>query len=166
MSVSAPRPLVKTDDLSAFDCGHLSLNQWLQRHAWRNHVIGDSRVNVICDEADGLVVGFVALAATKIERAELPKSQQRNRPADIPMVLLGQLAITKEFQGQGLASGLMLFAIKSVQQAAELIGCHGLLTNPINDGVRAFYRNFDFDDLPHDTKRAMILRIADIKTNE
>jgi ribosomal protein S18 acetylase RimI-like enzyme len=166
MSISAPRPLLKADDLGDFDCGLLSLNQWLHRNAWRNHVTGDSRVNVICDETDGFVVGFVALAATKIERAELLKPQQRNRPAGIPMVLLGQLAITKKFQGQGLASGLMLFAIKSVQQAAELIGCHGLVTQPINDDVRAFYRNFDFDGLPQDPKRAMILRIADIKTNQ
>jgi predicted N-acetyltransferase YhbS len=165
MSVSAPRPLLKTDDLSDFDCGHASLNQWFHRNAWRNHVIGDSRVNVIFDEDDGRIVGFVALAASKIGRMELLKSQQRNRPSDIPMVLLGQLAITKEFQGQGLASGLMLFTIKSVLQAAELIGCHGILTQPINEGVREFYRNFDFDDLPGDPKRAMILRLADIKSS-
>ena len=45
-----------------------------------NHVSGASRVTVLADEADGRIVGYVTLSAAQIERACLPKAQQRNRP--------------------------------------------------------------------------------------
>lgn len=45
------------------------------------------------------------------------------------------------------------------------IGCFGILTHPLDDGVRTFYRKFGFEDLPGDPRRAMIVRIADLKAN-
>jgi hypothetical protein len=79
------------------------LNQWLQRHAWTNHAAGISRTNVICDAVTGEIAGYVTLSAAQIERAFLPKSQQRNKPDPVPVTLLGQLAIHRDYQGQGHA---------------------------------------------------------------
>ena len=78
--VTAPRPLLETDNRSRFDCGRESLNQWFQRHAWTNHAAGISRTNVICDAVTEEIAGYVTLSAAQIERAFLPKSQQRNKP--------------------------------------------------------------------------------------
>ena len=86
--VTPPRPLAETDDRLAFDCGRESLNNWFRRHAWANHAGGASRVNVICEAATGAIVGYVTLSAAQIERAYLPKSQQRNRPDPVPVTLL------------------------------------------------------------------------------
>jgi predicted N-acetyltransferase YhbS len=165
MGIVAPRPLVAGDDRSQFDCGQTSLNEWFERHAWRNHLLGDSRINVICDANDKHIVGYVALAAAQVERAKFPKSQQRNRPSDVPMVLLGQLAVDTSHQGQGLAAALVRFAFANALRAAEIIGCAGIVTQPISDEVRVFYHKFGFRDLPFDPKRAMTVRIADIKTS-
>jgi predicted N-acetyltransferase YhbS len=160
--VAKPRALRETDDRSQFDCGQSGLNDWFRRHAWRNHLIGDSRINVICDLETNDIIGYVALCAAQVERSRLPKPQQRNRPNDVPMVLLGQLAIDKTAQGQGLALALMKFTFKSALQAAEIIGCVGIITQPINNDVRLFYEKFGFADLPQDPKRAMLLRLCDI----
>jgi hypothetical protein len=99
--VTPPRPLLETDERSHFDCGRDSLNRWLRRHAWHNHVAGICRTSVICDSGSGLIVGYVTLSAAQIEREFLAKPQRRNKPDPVPATLLGQLAVDKGYQGQG-----------------------------------------------------------------
>jgi len=109
------------------------------------------------------ISGFVALCASQIGRGYLPKAQQRNQPDPVPVVLLGQLAVDKDFQSKGYATSLILFALKSALRASEEIGCVGVVTHPLDDAVRGFYRRWGFEDLPFDPKRAMIVRMAELR---
>jgi GNAT superfamily N-acetyltransferase len=164
-AVTAPRPLAEDDDPSEFDCGRESLNGWFRRHAWSNHTSGASRVNVICDIGSGKIVGYVTLSAAQIERAFLPKAPQRNRPDPLPATLLGQLAIHKDHQGRGHASSLLLFAFRTALRAAQIVGSVGVITHPLDDSVRAFYAKWGFQDLPFDPRRAMLVRMVDLRKN-
>ena len=161
--VTAPRPLTETDDLSRFDCGRDSMNQWFRRHAWTNHAAGISRVNAICDKASGDFAGYVTLSAAQIERAFLAKAQQRNRPEAIPVTLLGQLAVHKDHQGRGHARSLLLFALRTALTASREIASFGVITHPIDDPVRRFYGRWGFQDLPFDPRRAMIVRMVELE---
>jgi len=163
VAVSPPRPLSENDDRSLFDCGRDSINTWFRRHAWLNQTNDVSRVNVIVDAASGRIIGYVTLSAAQIERAFLPKPQQRNRPDPVPATLLGQLAIDKAFQGQGHAASLLLFALKTALRAANMVGSAGVLTHPLDDGVRGFYGRWGFQDLPFDPRRAMFVRMVDLQ---
>jgi GNAT superfamily N-acetyltransferase len=158
-----PGPLAETDDRTLFDCGKDSINGWFQRHAWINQASGATRVTVITDAASGRLVGYVTLSAAQIERAFLPKSQQRNRPDPLPALLLGQLAIDKIHQGQGHAADLMSYALKAALHVSGVIGCMGVITHPLDDGVRGFYRAWGFQDLPFDPRRAMMVRMIDLQ---
>lgn len=162
-AVTSPRPLAVDDDCAAFDCGRASLNTWFQRHAWTNHVAGITRTNVICDRDTGFVAGYVSLSAAQIERAFLPKAQQRNRPDPIPVTLLGQLAIATTHQREGHAKSLLAFALKSALAAAAHVGSYAVITHPLDDAVRAFYGRFHFEDLPGDPKRAMFVRMTELE---
>ena len=164
-AVTPPRPLLETDDRSRFDCGRDSLNNWFHQRAWSNHAAGVSRTNIICDVTTGEIVGYVTLSAAQIERAFLPKPQQRNKPDPVPVTLLGQLAIHKDHQGQGHARSLLLFALKTAIRASRDIGSFGVITHPIDDSVRAFYRRWGFQELPSDPRGAMIVRIVDIEAS-
>lgn len=163
--LTPPRPLTAEDDRESFDCGRESINQWFRRHAWRNQQSGVSRTNVVCDVQTGQIVGLVALCAAEIERAFLPKSAQRNQPDPLPAVLLGQLAVDRRYQGRGYARSLMWFALKTAVRFSTEIGCFGVLTHPLDDELRVFYRRFGFEELPFDPGRAMIVRIADLELN-
>ncbi len=162
-AVEPPRPLLESDDRSRFDCGRESINAWFRLRGWANHTAGVSRVTVICDLDSGEVVGFICLSAAQIERAFLPKPHQRNKPDPVPATLLGQLAVRADRQGEGHARSLLLFALKTAMRAARQIGSFGVITHPIDDGVRAFYRRWGFVDLPFDPRRAMIVRIIDLE---
>ncbi len=163
VAVTPPRPLAEDDDRNLFDCGRESLNVWFRRHAWANQASGASRVNVVADTTSGRIVGYVTLSASQIERAFLPKPQQRNRPDPVPVILLGQLAVDKDYQRQGHAVSLLLFALKAALRAAEIVGSMGVITHPLDDGVRGFYARWGFQDLPFDPRRAMMVRMVDLR---
>ncbi|MGA7324889.1 MAG: hypothetical protein WBX25_10485 [Rhodomicrobium sp.] len=55
------------------------------------------RVTVMTEAAPGRIVGYVTLSAAQIERAFLPKPLQRNRPDPVPVTLLGQLTVDKNW---------------------------------------------------------------------
>ncbi|MGH7080186.1 MAG: GNAT family N-acetyltransferase [Acetobacteraceae bacterium] len=160
--LSPPRPLAASDERDAFDCERASLNQWFRRHAWHHQEASVTRTSV-CDTATDVIAGFVALSAGQIERAHLPKSAQRNRPDPVPVLLLGQLAVDRQYQGRGCARSLMLFALTTAVRFSDEIGCFGVLTHPLDDQVRAFYGRFGFGMLPFDPRRSMIVRIVDLK---
>jgi GNAT superfamily N-acetyltransferase len=161
--MTPPRPLVADDNRDLFDCGRDSINTWFRRHAWANQVSGASRVNVIADDTSGQVVGYVTLSAAQIERAYLPKSLQRNQPDPLPVLLLGQLAVDARRQRQGHAGTLLRFALETSLRAAEIIGCVGVITHPVDDVVRGFYARWGFQDLPFDPRRAMLVRMMDLR---
>jgi GNAT superfamily N-acetyltransferase len=162
-TLASPRALSDSDDRKSFDCGRGQVNAWFRRHGWANHVGGASRVSVISDPSGGRVIRFVTLSASQIERAFLPKSEQRNTPDPAPVLLLGQLAVDRDYQSKDYATALLLFAFRSALQAAEIIGCIGLITHPLDDGVRQFYARRGFRDLAFDPKRAMMIRMADLR---
>ena len=134
-----------------------------RRHAWANQASGASRVNVIADTTSEGIVGNVTLSASQIERAFLLKPQQRNRPDPVPVMLLDQLAVDKNYQGQGHAVSLLLFALKAALRAAEIVGSMGVIAHPLDDGVRGFYARWGFQDLPFDPRRAMMVRMVDLR---
>jgi GNAT superfamily N-acetyltransferase len=154
--LSPPRPLGEDDAVEAFDCGRESMNEWFRRQARRNQAHNISRTTVFTEAGSGAIVGYVTLATGQIEREYLPKSAQRDRPEAIPVILLGQLAVDRRFQGQGFARQLLFYALKTCLALSREIGCFGVITHPLDDAVRIFYGKFGFVDLPGDPRRAQI----------
>ena len=120
-------------------------------------------MNVIADPLSGRIIGYVTLSAAQIERAFLPKPQQRNQPNPLPVTLLGQLAVDKDYQGQRHAASLLPFALKTALRAAANVGSIGGITHPLDDDVRGFFARWGFQDLPLDPRRAMMVRMVDVE---
>jgi len=139
------------------------MNQWFRRHAWANHAAGISRANVICDAATAGIIGYVTLSAGQIERTALPKPQQRYKPDPVPVTLLGQLAIHRDYQGRGYARSLLLFALRAALRVSRDVGSFGVIAHPLDDRARGFYARWGFQDLPFDPRRAMIVRMIDLE---
>jgi GNAT superfamily N-acetyltransferase len=165
LALNPPRPLEESDAVEAFDCGRASMNEWLRRHAWKNQTHNISRTTVFTEAAGGSVIGYVTLAAGQIERGFLARPAQRNRPEAIPVILLGQLALDRRFQGRGLARQLLFHALRTCLALSREIGCFGIITHPLDEEVRRFYARFGFVDLPGDPRRAMIVRIVDLEAS-
>jgi GNAT superfamily N-acetyltransferase len=73
------------------------------------------------------------------------------------------MAIHKTHQGQGHARLLLLFALTAALRASREVGSFGVLTHPIDEQVRQFYRRWGFEDVPFDPRRSMIVRMVDLE---
>jgi GNAT superfamily N-acetyltransferase len=159
-ALSAPRPIRDTDLLTEFDSSEDSLNQYLRKRALFNHVEGGSRCFVVC--RDERVVGYYALAAATVTRAEAPRRVERNMPETIPAVLLSRLGVDCKEQGRGLGAALLRDAILRTVTFAEQIGVRILLVHAPNDEARTFYEHFNFEPSLSDPLHLFLL-LKDIR---
>lgn len=145
-SLSAPAPITKDHDLGAFDCGEPSLNVWLQKRALKNERLGASRTYVI---ADGLsVVGYYCLAVGAVGHHEAPKTMRHNMPNPVPVMILGRLAIHKDYQNRGLGSALLRDATLQALKASEIAGVCALLVHALSEPAKRFYLSRGFIESP------------------
>jgi predicted N-acetyltransferase YhbS len=152
---STPRPIEPNDDTSAFSSGETALDEWLKRYALVNHTAGAARVYVTLRE--GQVVGYYALAAASVMKADATQRAGKAMPQPIPAILLGRLAVSQKEQGHGLGKHLLRDAIVRTLGAAEAIGVRVLLVHCASEGARNFYLNFGFEPSPTDPMHLMIM---------
>lgn len=141
----APERLTASHDLARFDCGQAGLNDWLRRRAPKNEG-GSSRTYVVC--LGNTVVGFYCLAAGAVVRAEVPRTVRRNMPEQIPVVLIGRLAVDLKHQGRGIGGGLLKDAILRSLAIADTIGVRAILVHALDEGAAAFYARYGFQPSP------------------
>ena len=145
-TISAPIPLQEDMNVSTFDCGEPSLNEWLKKRAFKNKRSGASRTYVICQNQ--AVVGYYCLSACIIALDEMPKTLRRNMPEKIPVLVLGRLAIHKEYDNNGFGSALLRDAVLRALQASEIIGVVALLVHALSENARRFYVSRGFIPSP------------------
>jgi GNAT superfamily N-acetyltransferase len=77
-------------------------------------------------------------------------------PEPVPVVLLGRLAIDREWQGKGLGADLLRDAVMRAASAAGVIGVRAILVHAISDAAKAFYERHGFRPSPVDPMTLMI----------
>ncbi|GAC1617177.1 MAG: GNAT family N-acetyltransferase [Candidatus Acidiferrum sp.] len=148
--------LTKDHDVSTFNCGKESLNDWLRRFALINQRSDSSRTYVIQRAAK--VVGYYTLAAGAVRKEESPVRIAKglaNHP--IGVILLARLAVDRAEHGAGLGKRLLMDALSRAVAAADEIGARAILVHAIDDGAAAFYKRFGFEPSPLDGKQLMLL---------
>ncbi len=77
----------------------------------------------------------------------------------MPAILLAKLALDQSVQGQGLGSDLLVFAIRTIVEAARRAGGRLVIVDAIDDAARCFYEHHDFVLLPGDDRR-LVLKLS------
>ncbi|MGI8684726.1 MAG: GNAT family N-acetyltransferase [Acidimicrobiales bacterium] len=129
------------------------MSAWLSKHA-RGPTRQGTRIYVLFDGAD--VVGYFALAPHFLEREDAPRNIGRGAPRQIPAILLAKLALDHSVQGQGLGSELLVFALRTIVEAARRAGGRLVIVDAIDDAARDFYEHHDFQSLPGDDRRLVL----------
>lgn len=160
-ALAGPAPIDDSDGLDGFTSGVASLDDWLRKRARANQASGASRTFVIRD--GDRVVGYYALSSGAVASASTFGRIRRNMPDPIPVVVLGRLAIDRDYQGRGLGRALMRDAILRVAQAAEIIGVRAILVNALSEEAKALYLALGFEPSPLDPMTLMI-SLADARS--
>ena len=137
------------------------LNAWLKRKARLNEAKGGARTYVVC-EGDR-VIGFYSLAASSVERRRVSSRIGRNMPEPIPVILLGQLAVDRNYQGKGLGTDLLIDAGKRALAAAEVIGARAIIVQALDEQAKAFYERSGFLPFSIHEPHMLLLRISELR---
>ena len=155
MGISTPpTALTGSHDVSGFDCGNGTLNDWLIKRALKNQSSGASRTFVICQ--NDRVLGYYALASGSVERMASPKSIARNMLEPIPVMVLGRLAIDSNMQGQRLGAALLKDALLRTVSVSKNVGIRAILVHAISEDAKRFYMGYGFQVSPIDPLTLML----------
>lgn len=146
-ALSAPQPLDTTHQLTAFDCGEPSLDEWLRRRALTNHLSGAGRTFVVTD-LDGVVHGYYALAAGALSHEMATSAVRRNMPDPVPVMVLARLAVDRRVQGGRVGAALLQDAVLRSQGVARNAGVRALLVHALHERARQFYAHYGFQSSP------------------
>ncbi len=144
--VQSPERLSAQHDLSAFQNGkHSSLDDRLRDRALASEGLS-ARTYVICDaEAPARVVGCYAISAAMEQRIALPSAGlRRGMPEQVPLLLIGRLAIDRAFRGIGLGTELLSDALRRCLAASEIAGARSVVAHAIDDDAVRFYHRHGF----------------------
>lgn len=146
LKLSKPHPLSEDDELSDFDSGEPSLDEWLKKRALKNQVSGASRCFVLSHQKK--VIGYYSLSAGAISHESAPKKLRRNRPDPLPVLLLGRLAIDKKYHNKGLGSALLRDALIRAVSVASDAGIVAVLVHSLSEQAKRFYLSRGFIESP------------------
>ncbi|MDH5377425.1 MAG: GNAT family N-acetyltransferase [Gammaproteobacteria bacterium] len=154
MGITPPEPINENHDVTGFDCGNSSLNEWLQKRALKNENSGASRTFVVPNGKT--VIAYYSLAVGAVAREESSGKVRRNMPEPIPVMVLGRLAVDKEWQGKQMGVGLLKDAILRTLIVAEQAGIRALLVHALSDDAKRFYLRCGFHESPANELTLMI----------
>jgi GNAT superfamily N-acetyltransferase len=156
VSLQSPEPLGAQHNLEGFDCGKLSLNDWLIRHARQAQGAGSSKTFVATD--DDRLVGYFSLTVGQIDTLDAPDRIRKGMGHyPLPVVILARLAVSKNDQGRGIGFGLLQDAIRRTVLIGEQAGVRAMLTHPIDKEAAAFYTRFGFIQSPLREQQLLLL---------
>ncbi len=142
LNLLPPTPISADYDLDDFDSGEQSLDEWLKKRAIKNQVSGGSRCFVLCNGKK--VIGYYSLSAGAISHETAPKTMRRNMPDPLPVLLLGRLAIDKNYHNKGLGSALLRDAMIRAVSVASDAGVFAILVHALSEQAKRFYTSRGF----------------------
>jgi GNAT superfamily N-acetyltransferase len=162
--VLAPQRLGPQHDLSEFRNGkHDSLDAWLRDRALANEGLS-ARTYVICaGETPSRVVGYYAISTAMAHRSGLPNAKlRRGMPDEVPLLLIGRLAVDVTHQKRGLGTDLLIDALRRCLSAADTAGARAVITHAIDDDAVSFYERHGFLRCPLG-ERTMLMPIETVR---
>jgi ribosomal protein S18 acetylase RimI-like enzyme len=164
-TLRAPEPLADKHDLSRFSNGiHPSLDEWPRERARSSEALS-ARTYVVCtaDEPER-VVGYFSISAAVEQRNALPSAKlRRGMPEQVPLLLIGRLAIDAAWRGRSVGSALLADALRRCLAASRIAGVRGVVAHAIDDEAVGFYERHGFMRCPLG-ERVMLMPIETVRS--
>jgi len=143
-----------------FDCNDTMINRFVQKNLKKRVKKSFSQAFVLLDK--DRFIGFYTLESFSVVKDDLNNLNLKSLPPSVPVIKLGMLAISKDYQKKGLGVRLLKNAMLKVVNISNLAGCTGLylLSQP---NAKEFYLNLGFSILKEQTPIPMFLHIDTIK---
>lgn len=160
-------PIEPADTGAGFSSGKHPLDDYFARHAIANDATGVGRAYVLRrgpddDAALPDILGVYTLSMASVESAQVSEVLKRKLPKyPMPVALIGRLAVDQRAQRRGLGERLLMDALRRVLDAANLVGCLGIIVDAKDEAAQGFYERYDFATVTSaDWPRRMFLALG------
>ncbi len=156
-------PLGKKHDRTAFSCGSESLEQYLKNQA--GQAVGKNLAAVFVLTPDGKrIAGYYTLSSYAVKLDEIlgEIARKLTRMQEVPATLLGRLARSVEFRGQGIGEILLVDALKKAFQNSAHVASWAAIVDAKDEGAVEFYKRYGFIPFPTRPNR-LFLPMASIQ---
>lgn len=152
--------LEKNHNRKNFSCGIDELDNYLKQYANQDIKKRLAVCYVIADQ-DNDVIGYYTLSSNSIDLSDIPEDLAKSlKYVEIPVIIIGRLAVHKDYQGNKLGQTLLIDALKRIVEISALVGNHAVIVDPINDIATKFYAKLGF--VPLKTSKRMFLPLKTI----
>ena len=138
--------LQKEHERQNFTCGSPALDRYLKNQALQDSDKRVAAVFALVQPPASQVLGYYTLSASTIHADEVPPEFARKLPRypQLPVTLLGRLAIDQGLKGQGMGQFLLMDALHRSLQAAAGIAARAVVVDAKDALAADFYQDFGF----------------------
>lgn len=132
-------------DRESFTCGVPALDHYLHRQARQDARKNVAAVYVLTSDGKQ-VAGYYTLSHFSVELDSLPEATARRLPKypQVPATLVGRLAISSAFRGQGLGELLLMDALKRSLDGSKRIASAAVIVDAKDGAAVGFYKKYGF----------------------
>lgn len=144
--VAAIVPLNEKHKRTAFSCGNTILDRYFHEQVSQDIRKKACTCFVLPGTGD-TVKGYYTLSSAALSRNLIPPDLQKKLPRyhELPVTLLGRLAVDQVFHKQGLGELLLIDALKRSHTAAlAAVGSLAVIVDPIDEAAKKFYGKYGF----------------------
>lgn len=137
-----------------FSCGKPSLDHYITHQAGQDMRRKLSVCFVIPNQNND-IIGYYTLSSFSVSSETLPEKLRDKLPAsynELPVILLGRLAVDKKQQRSGIGKLLLIDALKRSFETSLNIGAMAVVISPIDQEAQSFYKRYGFLELPDSKK--------------
>ena len=148
-------PLGKQHDRSDFHCGTETLDRYLKQQARQDAEKYVAAPFVLLAPPAPDVLGYYTLSAAAVDVSDIAPDLAKTLPRypQLPVTLIGRLAVDQRLRGQGRGAFLLMDALHRSWQGATEIAAMAVVVDAKDDAAAAFYSHFDFTPLQGDPRR-------------
>jgi GNAT superfamily N-acetyltransferase len=148
-------PLDSKHDRNDFKCGKDLLDNYFWTQANQDVKRKLSACFVLVDKETDKIAGYYTLSSNSISNDLIPQSFKKKLPKSylsIPTVLLGRLAVDKDFLGKGVGRLLLIDSLKRCYDTSKSIGTFAVIVDPLDKEAEKFDEKYGFIQLPDSGK--------------
>ena len=150
-------PLGVKHDRAAFSCGNKELDSYLQKQAGQD-LKKRAAVPFVITPDHRTIAGFYTLSQYAVDLGNIPEEVAKRVPK-YPMVsatLLGRLAVSNDFRGQGLGERLLMDALNRALNSSKQIASAAVVVDAKDEQAITFYTKYGFIELPRVSERLFL----------
>lgn len=150
-------PLGPQHDRAVFSCGVEALDSYLRKQASQD--VRKHAAAVFIMTPDGkTVAGFYSLSQYSVDLDVVPPEIARKLPKypEIPATLLGRLAVSTAFRGQGAGELLLMDALSRCYNGSKQLASAAVIVDAKDESAARFYTRYGFIALPKIERRLFL----------